>query len=175
MKTAKFLLALCMMFISFNSLLASNSGNNGTWYFSPEATGSFMETGPGSANGHCTCTCDACKNCNHGDPDRETYYEESHFRVMSSRDFAEFKQFIANRTFESTKLDMSKSVIDNNLFTTEQVSEILTWFVFESNKLDLAKYTFKNTVDRNNYYKLYNIFIFKSNIIKLDNYIKNYK
>ena len=70
---------------------------------------------------------------------------------------------------------MTKSVIDNNLFTTDQVREILSWFVFESNKIELAKYTFKNTVDRNNYYKLYDIFVFESNVVELDNYIKNYR
>ncbi len=94
---------------------------------------------------------------------------------MNSRDFAEFKQLIADRTFETTKMDMTKSVIDYNLFSTEQVKEILTWFVFESNKLDLAKYAFKNVVDRGNYYKLYNSFVFESNVTDLDNFVKNYR
>lgn len=174
MKTVKILLTFCLMIVSFNSLLASNTNNNGSWYFSSGISAPLNQIQHAN-NNYCTCTCDACRNCNHRDPDKEVFYEENSYRVMSSRDFAEFKQFIANRTFESTKLDMTKSVIDNNLFTTDQVSEILSWFVFESNKLDLAKYTFKNTVDRNNYYKLYDIFVFESNVVELDNYIKNYR
>lgn len=162
------------MIVSFNSLLASSTNKNGSWYFSSEISESRNELQHDN-NNYCTCTCDACRNCNHKDPDKEVYYEENNYRVMSNRDFSEFKKFIADRTFESTKLDMTKSVIDNNLFTTDQVREILSWFVFESNKLDLAKYTFKNTVDRNNYYKLYDIFVFESNVVDLDNYIKNYK
>lgn len=123
---------------------------------------------------YCTCTCDACRNCSHKSPDREIgYYDD--YRTMTTRDFAEFKQLIADRTFESTKMDMTKSVIDYNYFSTEQVKEILTWFVFESNKLDLAKYAFRNTVDRYNYYKLYNSFVFESNVVDLDNYIKNFR
>lgn len=161
MNTAKFLFTFCLILLSFNSLFASNTPGND------------MQTG--QSDNYCTCTCDACRNCNHRDPDKEAYYEENNFRIMNSRDFAEFKKFIADRTFESTKYDMTKSVADNNMFTTDQVRDILSWFVFESNKLDLAKYIFKNTADKNNYYKLYNIFVFESNVIDLDNYIKNYR
>lgn len=123
---------------------------------------------------YCTCTCEACKNCKHKEPDRERGSNED-YRIMNKRDFTEFKQLIADRTFESTKLDMTKSVIDMNYFSTEQVKDILGWFVFESNKLDIAKYAFKNTVDYYNYYKLYNSFVFESSVTDLDSYIKNYK
>ncbi len=104
-----------------------------------------------------------------------TEQHDDHYGVMSSRDFADFKKLINERTFETTKFDMTKSVIDNNLFTVEQVREILSWFVFESNKLELAKYAFRNTVDRNNYFKLYDIFVFESNVTELDNYIKSFR
>ncbi len=175
MKTIKYLLTFCLIFLSFSTLISANSVNNGTWYFSSVINEPKAEYYPGDQNDYCSCTCDACRNCNHRDPDKEVFYEENSYMVMSSRDFAEFKQFIANRIFESTKLDMTKGVIDNNLFATDQVSEILSWFVFESNKLELAKYTFKNTVDRSNYYKLYDIFVFESNVVELDNYIKKYR
>jgi hypothetical protein len=122
----------------------------------------------------CNCTCEACKNCRHGNTDDGTWNYED-YRVMSSSDFMEFKKFISDRTFESTKLDMAKSVIDVNYFTTEQVRDILSWFTFESNKLELAKYTFKNTVDRNNYYRLYNEFVFESSVVELDNYVKSFR
>ena len=52
---------------------------------------------------------------------------------------------------------------------------MLNWFAFESNKLEIAKYAFGNTVDNNNYFKLYDIFAFESNVTELDKYIKSYK
>jgi Domain of unknown function (DUF4476) len=122
----------------------------------------------------CHCTCDACRNCKHGNTEGDTWNNE-YYRAMSSRDFTEFKKFISERTFESTKLDMTKSVVDNNMFTIDQVREILSWFTFESNKLDIAKYTFKNTVDRNSYYKLYNAFAFESSVVDLDNFVKDFR
>jgi hypothetical protein len=102
-------------------------------------------------------------------------HHDDQYGIMNSRDFADFKKLINDRTFETTKFDMTKSVIDNNYFSVDQVREILSWFVFENNKLELAKYAFKNTVDRNNYFKLYDIFIFETNVTDLDSYIKNYR
>jgi len=171
MKTTKILLFSLLSLFFFSNLQSKEISSNGSWYF--KNAGNDVV----NSNYHegCTCTCDACKNCDHRSPDKPVYYEDYYGRPMSSRDFSEFKNLIAARTFESTKLDMTKSVIDNNLFTTDQVRDILSWFVFESNKLDLAKYTFKNTVDRNSYYKLYDIFVFESNVVDLDNYVKNYR
>ncbi len=107
--------------------------------------------------------------------DKPVIEHHDQYGIMNSRDFADFKKLIIDRTFETTKFDMTKSVIDNNYFSVNQVREILSWFVFESNKIELAKYAFKNTVDRNNYFKLYDIFVFESNVTDLDNYIKNYR
>ncbi|MEO8514404.1 MAG: DUF4476 domain-containing protein [Ignavibacteria bacterium] len=102
-------------------------------------------------------------------------HHNDQFGIMNSRDFADFKKVINDRAFESTKMDMTKSVIGNNYFNVDQVREILSWFAFESNKLELAKYAFGKTVDNNNYFKLYDIFAFESNVTDLDNYIKNYR
>ncbi len=121
----------------------------------------------------CECNCEMFRICKFKDDG--SGYHENNFRAMNPYDFAEFKKLISDRTFESTKLDMTKSVIDINYFTVDQVRDMLSWFVFESNKLDLAKYAFKNTVDRNYYYKLFDIFVFESNVVDLDSYIKNYK
>ena len=170
MKTTKILL-----FTLFFMIFAVNIFADGNWYLSSGTMFNNNYTFNKDFHEHCTCTCDACRNCKFNEPDKPVYYEEFYGMSMSARDFSEFKNLIAGRTFETTKYDMTKSVIDNNLFTTEQVRDILSWFVFESNKLDLAKYVFKNVVDRGNYYKLYDIFVFESNVVDLDNFVKNYR
>lgn len=153
MKTVKLL-----TFFAFSLMLLSAVTNSGTRYCD-----------------ECQCKCDACLNCCYEKGNHETRQNENYYRAMSNRDLAEFKRLIGDRTFESTKLDMTKSVIDNNFFSTDQVREIINWFTFESNKLDLAKYAFNNTVDKNNYYKLYDNFVFESNVVDLDNFVKNYR
>ncbi len=160
-----------------------NIPDNCNVYASLNESGNFMiykkmygyKITPAQHDNKCNCDCEACRNCKYNHPDKEIGNNEYYPRIMNSRDFADFKKLIGDRTFETTKYEMTKSVIDNNLFSTEQVREILSWFTFETNKLDLAKYAFKNTVDRNNYFKLFDIFVFESNVTELDSYIKNFR
>lgn len=120
-----------------------------------------------------SCDCDYCRKF-HKSSDEETY-NNYYYRVMSSKDFSDFRKLINDRTFESTKMEMAKSVIGNNYFSTGQVREMLGWFVFESNKLELAKIAFTRTADWQKYYKLYDIFTFESSVTELDEYIKGQK
>jgi hypothetical protein len=82
---------------------------------------------------------------------------------------------ISGRSFESTKFEIAKSGIERNYFKTEQVRELLQLFTFESNKLDLAKYAYSRTLDRNRYFKLYDVFTFESSISDMEDYINNQK
>jgi hypothetical protein len=124
----------------------------------------------------CNCDCESCKNCRHKiKPDIERNFRDCDYRIMSRKDFADFKKVINERSFESTKRDMALSVIDVNYFNTEQIRELLNLFGFESTKLEIAKYAFKNTCDKKNYFKLFDVFTFESSIQELDEYIKNYK
>ena len=48
----------------------------------------------------------------------------------------------------------AKYIIDQNKFSTAQVKELMYLFTFETNRLDIAKYAYRNTVDKRNYYQL---------------------
>jgi hypothetical protein len=123
----------------------------------------------------CNCGCESCKGCRNKQHEQEWGNTEYGFRNMSDRDFSEFTKLISDRTFESTKLNMSKNVIDINYFSTEQVRELLGVFTFESSKLEIAKYVYKNTTDKKNYFRLYDIFTFESNVNDLDDFIRGNK
>ncbi len=119
----------------------------------------------------CNCECEYCRDCTQ--KQEWGFYENG--RIMSDRDFRDFKKLITERTFESTKLSMAKNVIDINVFSTDQVREILGLFTFESSKLEIAKYTYGNTVDKKNYFRLFDLFTFESSVTELDDYIRNVK
>jgi hypothetical protein len=95
--------------------------------------------------------------------------------AMSSADFEDAKKSIANQSFADKKLTVSKQVVDNNCLTTDQVKQLMKLFDFESNKLDFAKYAYKKTLDRNNYYKVNDAFDFSGSVDELDKYIKTVK
>ncbi len=91
--------------------------------------------------------------------------------VMSDKDFKEFKKSIGNMNFENTNVTITESMLDQNTVSTKQLAELLTFFTFESNKLDIAKYAYTHTCDKKNYYMLYNSFNFDSSVEELKNYI----
>jgi hypothetical protein len=130
------------------------------------------------ARGRCKLKCDYYKYCEkrssgerHEEHHEENYTDECRYKIMSESDFKDFKGSIGNRNFESTNLTIAKSVLDKNMVSSQQVKDLLGYFTFESNKLELAKYAYNKTCDKQNYFKVYDAFSFDSSIEELKNYI----
>lgn len=108
----------------------------------------------------------------HGNKEKEEYTtDECKYKVIKKDDYKDLKSTINNRNFESTNLEVLKSAIDNNFFTSEQLLELLGYFTFESNKLEIAKYAYKKICDKKNFFKVYDAFNFDSSVTELKNYI----
>lgn len=91
---------------------------------------------------------------------------------MSDIDFRDAKQSISSKTFEDSKLTIAKQITDANCLFVSQVKEILQLFTFEASKLDYAKYAYSHVYDRNNYFKVNDVFTFESTIDELNDFIK---
>lgn len=90
---------------------------------------------------------------------------------MAPEDFNTLKIVISNNSFDNTKITIAKQAIATNYFTSRQVFEIMKLFSFESSKLDIAKFAYKNTIDKNNYYMVNGAFNFSSSIDELNDWI----
>lgn len=95
--------------------------------------------------------------------------------AMNSQSFNSFKQSLSNESFDNTRMNIAKSVINTNYFTTAQVKELLPLFSFEGNKLEIAKYAYKNTLDKSNYFSVADCFTFSTNKDELMRYIQHYR
>ncbi len=93
------------------------------------------------------------------------------FKIIKKDDFNSLKKDINSRNFESSNMDVLKDALDKNIFSSDQVRELLGYFTFENSKLEIAKYAYKNTCDKNNYFKLFDAFTFDSSVQELKNYI----
>ena len=93
---------------------------------------------------------------------------------MNAADFETLKNSIRVQSFDSNKLTIAEQAAGANHMTAAQVLEIVQLMDFESTKLDLAKFAYGNTADRNNYYKVDNAFSFGSSVDDLADYINNY-
>ncbi len=97
--------------------------------------------------------------------------DECKYKAIKKDDFSDLKSTINNMNFESTNIGIVKTALDKNYFSSEQMREILKFFNFESNKLEIAKYSYSKICDKNNFFKLYDAFDYDSSIQELKNYI----
>ncbi len=95
--------------------------------------------------------------------------------AMGSSDFASAKKSIESKSFEDSKLTIAKQILNSNCLNAAQVKEIMTLFSYESTKLDWAKFAYKRTIDKNNYFKLNDAFTYETSIDELNEYISNAK
>jgi hypothetical protein len=95
--------------------------------------------------------------------------------AMTQTDFDDAKKSVSKQSFADKKLTVAKQIADANCLSTDQVKQLLQLFDFEANKLDFAKYAYKRTLDKNNYYKVNDVFDFSSSVDELDEYIKTVK
>lgn len=103
------------------------------------------------------------------------YNNGSYMQAMNSRSFDQFKQSLRNESFDNTRLVLARQTIASNYFSATQVKDILQLFSYENNKLDVAEYAYKNTVDKNNYFMLNDAFAYSGSKEELARYIREYK
>ena len=78
---------------------------------------------------------------------------------------------LTNYNFESTRMTVAKQLVNNNYFNSRQVGRLMQQMTFESSKLELAKYAYSKTLDKNNYFLVNDQFSFESSITELTDYI----
>ncbi len=95
--------------------------------------------------------------------------------VLSNRDFDQVKEQIRSEWFENNRLISTKVIIDKSNFTAQQVKELMLLFTFENNRLEVAKYAYRKTVDKQNYYQLNDALTFSSSKDDLARFIRQSK
>lgn len=108
------------------------------------------------------------------DYDRDNRYDNTR-GAMDVRSFEMLKSALHRESFEKSRLEMAKQTIDRNNFSSMQVREMALLFAFENNKLELAKYAYRNTVDKNNYDQVYDVFAFRNSKEELMEYVRRFR
>jgi hypothetical protein len=68
----------------------------------------------------------------------------------------------------------ARSIIDEYYFMAAQAKQLVQLFVFESNKLEIAKYLYRKTTDKKNYFIVYTAFTFSKTKEELAEYIRGF-
>jgi hypothetical protein len=91
--------------------------------------------------------------------------------TMGPYEFQGAMAHLRRLSFESSRAAAARQMLDNHLFTSAQVRELLSVFAFENTRVELAQYAYLRTVDPQNYYTVYGAFQFASSAHALDAYI----
>jgi len=92
---------------------------------------------------------------------------------LSQNQFNDVLYSIQQSRFNKDKVNVAKQAIANNGVNTNQLLQILNQIDFESSKLEIAKYAYHHTFDKENYFKVNQAFTFSSSKRKLDQYINS--
>ncbi len=91
---------------------------------------------------------------------------------MNVREFESVKESLRKEWFENNRMTSAKFIIDKNNFSTAQVRELMLLFTFENNRLEIAKYAYRKTMDKNNYYQLNDALSYSSSKDELARFIR---
>ncbi len=90
---------------------------------------------------------------------------------MSDAEFSRAKESISSKSFEDSKMSVAKQITRGNCLTALQVKEIMQLFSFEDSRLEFAKFAYKFTFDKRNYYMVNDAFQFEMTIDELDEFL----
>lgn len=93
---------------------------------------------------------------------------------MSDQDLKTLVVALKNEPFENGRLQLAKQAISSSRgnFLSAQVKQLIGCFAFEPGKLDLAKFAYDYTLDREMYFVVYEAFSFSSTRDELARYIQ---
>ncbi len=107
--------------------------------------------------------------------DRDDRYNDRNDRyndnTILNQEVSELSTRVQDRSMDGDKLKLVKSVLTDRTYYTEQLRTMLGWFSFESTKLEFAKWAYDNAIDKENYWKLEDVFSFSSSKSELTEYV----
>ena len=95
---------------------------------------------------------------------------------MADEDFNQLLNNVRGNLIQFLKVGYETEVFNNpnNYFSTNQIRQLLLLINSESNRLELAKLSYRTVTDPANFFQLNNLFNSQSSRDELANYVKNY-
>lgn len=91
---------------------------------------------------------------------------------ISNKDYTAMLAALKKEPFESNRLDLARNFFSNQHHSASQVAGMAKLFSFENNKLSFAKMAYAKTVDKQNYFKVFEVFSFGGSKQELSDYIQ---
>ena len=94
---------------------------------------------------------------------------------MASSQFNQLLQSVQSKFSQALKGEMENDAFNNtnNYFSTSQIRQLLTLITSESDRVDLAKQSYRSVTDSANFTQLYDLFKAKANRDELNNFLRS--
>lgn len=112
-------------------------------------------------------------------PDNDDRYNDDNDRhdrnsnILNNQDLNDLKARVEDRITDTEKLKLMKSVLEQRRYYSVQVRTMMEWLAFESSKLDFAKWSYDRALDKQDYWKLEDVFTFSSSKDEFNQYISS--
>jgi hypothetical protein len=97
------------------------------------------------------------------------------YRPLSRQAFYSLQELMGSELSGTKRLELAKEVIDQNYFTAMQVKLLADLFTSDERALEIAEYAYPKTINKNEFFVVYNRFVRGSSREKLADFIKKNK
>lgn len=105
----------------------------------------------------------------------EIVYAQNCTKPIPSQLFQQKYNQIKSRPEEQSKLNISRQIAERYCLSSSQVKEIALLFESDYDRFEFAKIAYQNTSDPENFYDVYDAFIYYSVVFKLHDYVLDKK
>jgi hypothetical protein len=91
---------------------------------------------------------------------------------VNDADYKGILDAIRKESFENTKLDLARNFFTTQAVSSDQVLGVIKLFAFENNKVTFAKFAYTKTLDKQNFYKVYEGLSFNNSKKELTEFIQ---
>jgi hypothetical protein len=111
-------------------------------------------------------------------PDNDRYNDNNDRRdrnsnILNNQDLNDLKARVDDRITDTEKLKLMKSVLEQRTYYSVQVRTMMDWLAFEGSRLDFAKWSYDKVLDKQDYWKLEDMFTFSSSKDEFNEYISS--
>ncbi len=95
--------------------------------------------------------------------------------TVSAQEFKDILRALKAESFDQTRSQIARQILGNSrkLFLVSQIKQMLDCFDFEPSKLEIAKYAYERTADRDKYFLVNESFSFDNSKQELSRYIQS--
>ncbi|MCR5888040.1 DUF4476 domain-containing protein [Hymenobacter sp. J193] len=102
--------------------------------------------------------------------DRRPDYSGRYRTLMNAADVDALLRVLKTKAFDKDKLPIAQEALAQSAIRTQELKRLLRGFDFESQRLEMAKYAYDHVADPQNFYQVYELFNFDSNVKELQQY-----